>query len=411
MMHSLHRISFPIALLGSSLLATANANANPTGENTVTSKPRPYKINIDPSFIKETRSKVVSFRPTVDIDAPAWSEGPPSSNITAIAKYWTEEYDWFADQDQINANFSHYIITVPPPGGNYSKNLDIHFIHQRSKRFDATPLLFLHGWPSTSLEWEKVIPSLVDPADDSKPAFHIVAPDLPGFGFSPAPTGPLLGPEEHATIFASLLQQLEYEKYAIYCTDLGAIVGVAMAQAYEDRITNHISEQINVFPNATDLERFAANETTSEETAYIQSTNAFISSHSAYLSLQSTYPLSVAYALNDSPVGFLAWIYQLVYTLSDKPTTVSELIRQTLLLYIPGAYGNIRTYINLADFSKFSPARRSSVPTSVLQFGFKDMVGGYPELKNANYVVSLPFTVLLLSYLRGSAPVYAEINF
>lgn len=174
-------------------------------------KPRPYTINVDPSFIEETRLKARSFRSSLDITQPAWADGPSTSIITSFAKYWEETYDWSAVQSQINANFSHYITTVPPPGGRYNNSLDIHFIHQRSKRDYAIPLLMLHGWPSTSLEWEKVILDLADPADDNKPAFHIVAPDLPGYGFSPAPTAPGLGPSEQSTAFASLMEQLGYE--------------------------------------------------------------------------------------------------------------------------------------------------------------------------------------------------------
>jgi pimeloyl-ACP methyl ester carboxylesterase len=365
MMHSLRRICFPISFWAASLLISTHASSNDNS----TYQPRPYKIDVDPSFIEETRIKVSKFRPSIDIAQPAWFDGPPTSNITSLAKYWAEEYDWFADQSEINANFSHYITTVPPPGGNYSDSLDIHFIHQRSKREDAIPLLLLHGWPSTSLEWEKIIPGLVDPGTDNKPAFHVVAPDLPGFGFSPAPTAPGLGPSEHGTVFASLMEQLEYTRYAVYSTDLGVVVALRMVAEYEPRIINHISDMLLVLPDDADLARYAANQTTPEETAYIGSINAFFANHSAYSAIHSSYPLSIAYALNDSPVGFLAWMYQLVYTVSDQVYTASELIREALLLYIPGVYGNIRSYKELFALPNFEPGRDTPVPTSALQFG------------------------------------------
>jgi pimeloyl-ACP methyl ester carboxylesterase len=177
--------------------------------------PRPYTVNVASRLIEETLQKVSSFRPSQDVDQPAWTYGPPTSEITAIVKYWVEEYSWSDVQAEINANFSHYMTTVPPPGGAYNRSLDIHFIHQRSARVEAIPMLMLHGWPSTSLEWEKVIPALVDPGKESRPAFHIIIPNIPNFRFSPAPTTPNLRPSEHGAVFASLMQQLGYEEYAV----------------------------------------------------------------------------------------------------------------------------------------------------------------------------------------------------
>lgn len=362
---------------------------------------RPYTINVDPSFIEQTQLKVSSFRPTLDIQQPAWSDGPPTSNITELARYWDEEYDWFAVQDRLNEEFDHYSTTVPAPGGNYHDPLDIHFIHQKGEREDAIPLLMLHGWPSTSLEWETIIPGLVDPQDDSKTAFHVVAPDLPGFGFSPAPITPGLGPSEHAAAMASLMHQLGYDRYAVYSTDLGFVVALALVPDYAPQIINHVTDFYFVLPNATDLERFAANQTTSEENQYITSVNAFFTNHSAYSAIHSTLPLSIAHALNDSPVGFLAWMWQLVYTVSDELYSASELITQALLLYIPGVYGNIRSYKELFPTLQALAdglVEQSAVPTSVLQFGG---LNGYPVLQYANFAVSKPDR-LARAYLRCS---------
>ncbi|KAJ4301056.1 hypothetical protein N0V90_003146 [Kalmusia sp. IMI 367209] len=368
-------------------LLTAAVSAHPLTERAPTYEPKPYTVNVDPAFIQETRDKVIKFRETVDIDAPAWFDGPPATDINAVAKYWAEEYDWSAVQDGINANFSHYYTTVPAPGGNYTQPLDLHFIHQRSEREDAIPILFLHGWPSTSLEWEKIILPLANPEDDSQPAFHVVAPDIPGYGFSPAPKAPGLGPSEHASVFASLMEQLGYDRYVLYSTDLGAVVAFSYIVDYADRIINHITDFYLTLPSDEDTARYTANQTTPEETRYLNSINAFFGSHSAYSALHSTYPLSIAYALNDSPVGFLAWRYQLAWTVSDKPYTPEELITEALLLYIPGVYGNIRNYKELFSLTQFVPKKPFTVPTSVLQYGYeKNWPEHYPELAYFNYV-------------------------
>lgn len=245
----------------------------------------------------------------------------------------------------------------------------------------------LHGWPSTSTEWDKVIPELANPIDESKQAFHVVAPDFPGFGFSPAPKTAGLSAAEHSTLFASLMEQLGYDRFAVYSTDLGFVVAQDMVIQYETKIINHISDFYLVFANATDTARYAANQTTPEETVFISSVDAFMAEHAGYSAIHSTKPLSLAYALNDSPLGFLAWMYQLYFTVNDNTvnSTASEVITQALLLYIPGVYGNIRSYKELYNLDLFAAKEKSSVPTSVLQYGG---VGGYPALANFNYVVS-----------------------
>ncbi|KAJ4344648.1 uncharacterized protein N0V89_012392 [Didymosphaeria variabile] len=367
-----------------SLLATMSTG-HPLSDSAPSSQPKPYTINVDPEFIEETRIRASQFRQTEPIDAPAWFDGPPTSKINDVAKYWAEDYDWSKVQDGINKNFSHFYTTVPSPGGNYGSNesLDLHFIHQRSNRDDAIPILFLHGWPSTSLEWEKIILPLTNPEDDSQPAFHVVAPDIPGFGFSPAPKAPGLGGAEHATVFASLMEQLGYDRYVLYSTDLGTVVAMSYIVDYAPRIINHVTDFYMVFPTDADTARYAANKTTPEETVYINSINSFLTNHSAYSAIHSTLPLSLAYALNDSPVGFLAWRYQLAWSVSDVDYTFDELITDTLMLYIPGVYGNIRSYKELFGLDSFAPKVPFTVPTTVLQFGGNSH---YAELANFNYV-------------------------
>lgn len=123
-----------------SLLA-GTIKAPPTRANYSVAEARPYRISVDPAFIEETREKVADFRTSIEITGPAWAEGPPAAKIAEFGKYWTETYNWTAVQDKINSGFDQYMITLPPPGGNYSLPLDIYFKHQLSNRSDATPLL------------------------------------------------------------------------------------------------------------------------------------------------------------------------------------------------------------------------------------------------------------------------------
>ncbi|KAJ5022771.1 Alpha/Beta hydrolase protein [Bipolaris maydis] len=377
---------FRPSTLAIALLSVVDRGAYASEADSSSYRPRPYIINVSPSFIEDTRLKASLFRPSQDISTPAWFDGAPTSVIAPLAKYWAEDYDWFKEQDRINSDFSHFIIKIPKVSTKYNHSEDLHFIHQRSPRDDAIPLLMLHGWPSTSLEWEKVIPDLVNPQNESAPAFHVVAPDVPGFGFSLAPTtAPGFDASVYAAVFASLMQQLGYSRYALYSTYLGFVVALKMVVEYKAQIINHITDLYTVFATASDLARYAANATTKEETAYITSINAYNNEFSAYARVHSTLPLSIAHALSNSPVGALAWIYQLLYQAGDQNDTDTEIITRTMLLYIPGLYGNIRAYKELFSVQNYMPDQTYTVPTSVLRFGGTTR---YPIQTNLNYVVS-----------------------
>jgi len=289
-------------------------------------------------FIDETRFKVSNFCKSTDNNAPPWSDSPPAVDISYIAEYWAESYDWAAVQASINTNFSYYFTTVPPPSENYDESVNLHFIHQRSERNNAIPIILLRGWPFTTLEWKHLIPGLVHPVNTSHAAFHVVAPDFPGFGFSPALTGSRINVTrtEYAAMFASLMAQLGYDRYVLYSTNLGSAVAMSLSVDYKPHIINHITDFYCVFANGTDKARHTANLTTREESAYINGQVAFLDKHSGYSKEHSTYPLTLAYALNDSPVGYLAWYYHLVGSANDARFSIDDYITTVLLLYIPG---------------------------------------------------------------------------
>ena len=175
-------------------------------------------------------------------------------------------------------------------------------------------------------------------------SFHVVAPDLPGFGFSPSPIRPDLGPREMGKAFDSLMHQLGYTTYGIATTDLGWFVGNWMVNDVGSNIRGHFTDFTFVQPNATDLERFSANQTTEEENAYIVSSSALVTNHFAYSTVHGQKPLALAQAMSDSPVGFAAWMWDLVHTVGPEPE-FELLITKALMLFIPGVYGNIRAYL------------------------------------------------------------------
>lgn len=313
------------------------------------SKPVAFHVSVNESLIEEARLKARLYRPSVDLqDASTsnegWLEGPPRDVMTSLAAHWAKDYDWFTVQDEINANWSHYALTVP--GSNkYKHPIPLHFVHETSSRKDAIPLLLLHGWPSSHLEWSEVIRPLVSPSSHFDQAFHVVAPDLPGFGFSPAPTHSGLDPIQMGLAFDHLMRALGYAKYGVVTTDLGWWVGMWMTDVVPGSLIGHMTDFWLQSANATDLERFAANETTPEETRYIEAAQAWAAGHNGYSEIQSKNPLALAQALTDSPVGFAGWVWHLVHVASDGyKYTLDQVITRAMMLWIPGTFGNLRAY-------------------------------------------------------------------
>ena len=184
------------------------------------------------------------------------------------------------------------------------------------------------------------------------------------------------------------MQQLGYDRYVLYSTDLGTVVALGLVVDYNAHIINHVTDFYIALPTDADQARFQANQTSPEETKYISASNAFFNQHSGYSAIHSTYPLTIAYALNDSPLGFLAWLYHISQTVNDRQYTPDELITIVLLLYVPGVYNNIRSYKELFSHTSFIPAENFTVPTSVLQYGGYTH---YPELDGWASPVSCAF--------------------
>jgi pimeloyl-ACP methyl ester carboxylesterase len=308
-------------------------------------EPQPFAINVDQNFIDDTKAKAGKTRLAIDIDQPDFIDGVPSRVVSEWSRYWSEQYDWREVEESLNKDFHHFTTTVQA-GENYSDPIPLHFIHHRSERSDAIPLLFLHGWPGTFHEAAGIVDLLTNPPNTSVPAFHVVAPDLPGFGFSPAPARPGLGLREMGQGFDHLMRQLGYTKYVGQGGDFGSHALRLMSADFPDSLVSILSNLFNVAPNATDLERFANNQTSPEETALISLlTDPAFSWTQAYWGIEKSVPLQVAIGLTDSPVAWIAWQYMGMRMLTPGyEWKTDELITWSMLNYIQGPYGGLRLY-------------------------------------------------------------------
>ena len=184
--------------------------------------PRPFTIQTSDEALDDLRQRLERTR-WPDAETPDdWSQGVPLTYMKQVHQYWLHQYDFRAREALLN-QWPAFITEI--------EGLDIHFLHIRSPREDARPLLMTHGWPGSIVEFQKVIGPLTDPdthgAADAE-AFHLVCPSLPGFTFSGKPQTPGWGINKIAAAWDALMVSLGYDAYLAQGGDWGSIVTTAI---------------------------------------------------------------------------------------------------------------------------------------------------------------------------------------
>lgn len=282
---------------------------------------RPFRIEVPQEALDDLKARLAAARPLPEalVDVDPWADGTDPAYLQELLAYWRDEYDWRRWEATLNA-LPQFKAAVSVGGvgadGSASDTVQLHFVHVRSERADAVPLLLLHGWPGSFFEFYKLIPLLMRDG-----AFHIVAPSLPGYGFSSAPTKRGYGATAIARAVDALMAGLGYPRYVAQGGDWGAIVCRALAVNHQSscraihvnmcvarpRMTNpwHLLQLANAA-----LAPWLPLALSSHEIKSLQDMKHFQAAETGYQKIQGTKPQTLAYALNDSPVGLAAWILE-----------------------------------------------------------------------------------------------------
>ncbi len=262
----------------------------------------PFSIDIDESAIDDLRSRLANTRWPEAETPNDWSQGVPLAYTREVVEYWRDEYDMQRLATRLNA-YDNFRMNID--------GVDVHFLHIKSSRADARPLLLTHGWPGSVVEFLKVIEPLRAPTDDAAPAFHLVIPSLVGYGFSGKPTEPGWSTEKMGAAWAELMARLGYERYFAQGGDWGAIVTSAVARVDAEHCAGiHLNMVVAPpDPNAEDL--------TEREISALQGIQYYQDWDSGYSKQQSTRPQTLGYALVDSPAGQAAWILEKMWAWTD----------------------------------------------------------------------------------------------
>jgi hypothetical protein len=249
------------------MAATEDQSQKLNFKATFTEAITPFTISVHEEFLSLTRLKVSLTRFIDDLSQSDLTDGPSTTIVKAIVKYWTDTYDWRKVEASINSKLTQFTTIVQPSASpaNYTTPVQLHFVHHRSNREDAIPLLFVHGWPGSFLEVEPIISSLTNPPDYSLPAFHVVAPSIPGYGFSPSPQAPGFGYRAAGATFHALMLKLGYDKYVFQGGDAGDLINRYAAHDFPQSIVSGLSNFWIIPPTESDLERYRNKETSDDE--------------------------------------------------------------------------------------------------------------------------------------------------
>ncbi|KAK7934607.1 hypothetical protein PG985_000102 [Apiospora marii] len=313
-----------------------------------------FTIDVHEPFLTTTKLKASLTRYVDDLvddeGLPVDStDGPPRRLVERVAQYWAAGYDWRAVEQDLNSRLPQYTTLVKTPGTDYADPIPLHFVHKRSARPDAIPLLFLHGWPGSFLEVEHLLEPLTNPESADEPAFHVVAPSIPGYGFSPAPRKAGMGYRQTAAAFAALMRRLGYDRYVWQGGDAGSFIGHFLCLDFPDRVVAAHSNFWVVPPTPEDQERRARHETTEDEDFVMARLGRFADVGWSYGQIQQTKPLKLAAGLTDSPVGLAMWIYDACAAVCADPEALfapERLITWTMMHWIPGPYAAFSLYKN-----------------------------------------------------------------
>ncbi|MFD9538916.1 epoxide hydrolase family protein [Streptomyces sp. NPDC060022] len=328
-----------------------------TSSNAHADAVRPFRVEIPQAEIDDLHDRLSRTRWNTGVPGvEGWSRGVPADYLKGLAEYWADGFDWHKAETRLN-EFPQYLTEID--GQN------IHFAHVRSDRADATPLLLIHDWPGSFVQFTDVIEPL-------SRDFHVVVTSTPGVGFS----GPLSSPGWNtgriAAAFTTLMARLGYERYGVQGNGGGAWIAGEMGRIAPDHVAGIHVNGLVTFPS-DDPADFAG--LTEGEQTRLERLQQFRDDAMGFNAIQSTRPETVAYGLHDSPVGQLAWIVEKFKEWTDTAKELPEdavdrdrlLTNVSLYWYTGTAGSSAHLYYETAhDPGAWAPKERGTVPTAVV---------------------------------------------
>ena len=335
----------------------------------------PFKITFDQATLDDLQTRLARTRWPDEIDNADWKMGTSEAYLQELCSYWQHEFDWKKQEAYLNS-FPQFKTKIDGHG--------IHFIHQKGEGPRPIPLLLTHGWPDSFVRFLKLIP-LLTKADENGVSFDVVVPSIPGHGFSDISTKIGMNAKRIANLFADLMtEELGYEKFVAHGGDVGSEVTEQLALYHADALLGiHLTDIPYHHIITADDDKL-----TKAEKDYKQEITQWQQTQGAYNAVQSTKPQTLAYSLNDSPVGLAAWQLEKFYSWSDcngdleSCFTKDELLTNITVYWVTQTANSSARRYNEAmkdmmqemfnPLVKFNPfdktGTKADVPTGIAQF-------------------------------------------
>lgn len=334
----------------------------------------PFQVHVSDDELADLNRRLDATRWGSDALGTPWEDGTDPTFMRGLVAYWRAQFDWRAAEREMNA-FPQFHATID--------GQRIHFLRIPGIASPAAPpplpLILTHGWPSTFLEYERLIPHLTDPVrhrGQPQDAFDVVIPSLPGFGFSNAPALPGMNVQRIAALWDTLMTRvLGYEKYAAHGSDIGAGVTTILGLDHPERLVAiHVTS-----PAGSTVVRWlgeGAAPLSDAERRFLREVDQWSEAEGAYAALQRTKPQTLANALGDSPVGLASWLVEKFRAWSDCGGEVERrfsrhaLVRNIALYWFTKTIGpSMRLYFEGRRAPRrLARAERVDIPTAVALF-------------------------------------------
>jgi epoxide hydrolase len=294
-----------------------------------------------------------------------WEQGTDLAYLQELVRYWRNDYDWRAAEARINS-FEHLATAID--------GQRIHLLHAKSPEPKALPLLLVHGWPGSVVEFLDVLGPLTNPVahgGKASDAFHVVAPSLPGFAFSGPTREKGWHPRRIAEVFGQIMRELGYRRYGAQGGDWGSIVAANVADLFPDEVAGlHLN-----FVTVGRKDR-PETELNADEQQALVAVAEWRRTEAGYQEIQGTKPQTLGYALEDSPVGLCAWIVEKFRAWSDcdgdleRSFTKDQLLTNVMVYWITRtAASSTRIYWEMRQAGRAAvPQARIEVPTGIANY-------------------------------------------
>jgi pimeloyl-ACP methyl ester carboxylesterase len=288
--------------------------------------PERFTIAIPDAVLEDLQRRLALTRWPNDPGNKQWTYGANRDWLEDLVAYWRDGYDWRAQEAAMN-RYEHYRVVLD--------EVPIHYIHRRGVGPAPVPIILTHGWPWTFWDFAGVIDALADPGahgGDPADAFDVVVASLPGYGFSVPLDRTGVTVRTTAALWVRLMRDvLGYDRFAAHGGDWGASVTAQLGHEFPEHVIGvHLS--LPVLLGVSYYSGLSADEYAPEEAGWFEKMQTRMATAASHVAVHTTDPQTLAYALNDSPVGLAAWILERRRAWSDHTGDVYDALSRDFLL-------------------------------------------------------------------------------